>query len=360
MSNPVTNIGVMTAGEGSTSKGPSPGEGGWRSAVGTLAALFLGGVFLAAVWGKMFDPTAFAEVIAVEGLDFWIDAKTFAYLALGVEAAIGLALAFNMRQLWVLIPTAALIVFFMVLNGKAYSDYLHGVQPEMASCGCFGHLVERTPTEAFWQDAILLIPAMILAFVGRPKGGGFPWVRSAVVVVLSIGVTAFAWNAVDLPIDDFPFATRLRPGLEVADICTGSSEDELCLSSPGVAPWLLKGRHVVVIADITDEAFLTFLTERDEETQMSFGDELWMFDADPSTPDEMDKLLILNSQDKEDQLAFDFRSMGAPVRLQMAPRPLLRPLYRKLPRTFVVEDGRVTRTWAELPRDLTELAPAGP
>lgn len=350
----------MTAGEGSKIPDPSLGEGGWRSVVGSLAALFLGGVFLAAVWGKMFDPTAFAEVIHVEGLDFWIPANEMAYLALGIEAAVGLALAFNLRQLWVLVPTAALIVFFMILNGKAYSDYLHGVQPEMASCGCFGHLVERTPTEAFWQDALLLIPPMVFSFFGRPQGGGFPWVRAAFVVLISVGVTAFAWNAVALPIDDFPFATRLRPGLEVAEICAGSSEDEVCLTSPGVAPWLQQGRHVVVIADIEDEAFLAFLTERDEETQLSLGDELWTFDADPATPDENDKILILHSGEKEAELAFDFRSMGAPVRLQMAPRPLLRPLYRKLPRVFVVEDGRVTRTWAEFPRDLSELAPAGP
>jgi hypothetical protein len=31
------------------------------------------------------------------------------------------------------------------------------------------------------------------------------------------------------------------------------------------------------------------------------------------------------------------------------PAPVLRPLYRTLPRSFDLEDGRVTRTWEGLP-----------
>jgi hypothetical protein len=35
--------------------------------------------------------------------------------------------------------------------------------------------------------------------------------------------------------------------------------------------------------------------------------------------------------------------------LHETPQALLRPLYRRLPRSFRVEDGRVTATWAGLP-----------
>ena len=40
-----------------------------------------------------------------------------------------------------------------------------------------------------------------------------------------------------------------------------------------------------------------------------------------------------------------------------APIGLLRPLYRSLPRSFLVKDGEVTRTWAGLP-PLDELGGA--
>jgi len=42
--------------------------------------------------------------------------------------------------------------------------------------------------------------------------------------------------------------------------------------------------------------------------------------------------------------------------LHEIPVALLRPLYRTLPRTFFVEEGRVTRTYPGLPAELTSAA----
>ena len=72
------------------------------------------------------------------------------------------------------VPTAALVVFFLFLTGRAYVRHLQGIEPE-TSCGCFGNLVQRTPAEAFWGDMLLMVPALALAFLARDRG---PWPRA--------------------------------------------------------------------------------------------------------------------------------------------------------------------------------------
>ena len=201
----------------------------WTAIVGTLAGLFLGGVFLYAVWGKALDISAFAESIQLEGLGFWLSADVLAYLVIALEAAIGMALLLDMRRLWVLIPTAALALFFTYLNGKVYVDWLNGVAPATASCGCFGHLLDRNPEEAFWQDTLLMVPPLLLAFLGRPRGP-FPRRRFVVGAVTALAAAVFAWKAPDLPLDDV--ATRLKPGAQVAEVCVGSGKDRTCLAGP--------------------------------------------------------------------------------------------------------------------------------
>lgn len=316
-----------------------PNESGkrWKRIVGTLAGVFLGLVFLVATYGKMFDPRAFAEAIRADGLDFLIPSEPLALLMLVAEAALGLALVLNLRRLWILIPTALLVAFFLFLTGRVYVAWLNGEDPAMASCGCFGNLVDHTPPEAFWRDVVLLLPATVLAFLGRPRTSGFPWARSFAVLVCALGVGVFVWRAPDLELDDF--ATRLKPGVRAAEICVGRGEDEICLTSPALEPLLAEGRHIVVIADLADESFIQAVIDQ--------TDELYERDADPTLP----QVLVLHSGEKTDEATvnFPFLTGGAPLSLKYAPRSLLRPLYRSLPRTFLLVDGRVLRTWSGFP-----------
>src|ERR1700730_17925778 len=90
-----------------------------------------------------------------------------ALLALMFEAGIGLALLLGVRRLWVLVPALLLAAFFVSLTGRSYWLAAHGVKDAAASCGCFGNLVQRSPAEAFWQDALMLVPAARLARRGR-------------------------------------------------------------------------------------------------------------------------------------------------------------------------------------------------
>jgi uncharacterized membrane protein YphA (DoxX/SURF4 family) len=136
-----------------------------------IAGAVLGIVLLVAVWAKAVDPASFAEQIRTEKLDFALSAPAIALLALALEAGLGLALLLGVRRNWVLVPATLLVAFFLFLTGRAWWLSAHGLRDAAASCGCFGNLVQRTPAEAFWQDLLLLVPPLVLAFVGRGSRG---------------------------------------------------------------------------------------------------------------------------------------------------------------------------------------------
>ncbi|MFP5284362.1 MAG: DoxX family protein, partial [Thermoanaerobaculia bacterium] len=273
--------------------------------LGTAAGVFLGAVLLVAVWAKALDPAAFAEQIRVEGLDVLLSAHAVALIALALEAGLGLALVLGVRRLWVLVPAALLVAFFVFLTGRAWWMSAHGLR-EAESCGCFGNLVQRTPAQAFWQDLLLLVPALLLSFVGRERNAGFPRVRAALVVAATVAVAVFAWKAPELPLDDL--ATRLSPGVEVEEICAGATEDAVCLDT--VAPELRQGEHLVVMADLEDPALgdaVAGLNKIKNE-----GGDVWVLSASPS----------------EQHRAFFWR-FGPAFQVVETPEPLLRPLYRR-------------------------------
>jgi hypothetical protein len=293
--------------------------------LGTLGGIFLGAVLLVAVWAKALDPAAFAEQIRIEKLDVLLSAEGVALIALALEAGLGLALVLGVRRLGVLVPAALLVAFFVFLTGRAWWMSAHGLRTA-ESCGCFGNLVQRTPAAAFWQDLLLLVPALLLAFVGRDRSARLPTARLAVVLAATVAVALFAWKAPELPLDDL--ATRLRPGVEVDDLCAGSGDDAVCLDT--VAPELRKGRHLVVLARLDDPAFTGAVGALNQAA--SQGGDVWVLSASPA----------------EEHQAFFWR-FGPTFQVVETPEPLLRPLYRRLPRSFRVEDGRVTETYPGLP-----------
>lgn len=301
--------------------------------------MLLGLVLLAAAWAKLLDPAAFTAEIERYGLDFAVAAEPLTFIALGLEVGVGMALVLGIRRLWVLVPAAALVALFMYLTGRDYVLDLQGLLPEDASCGCFGNLVERTPAEAFWQDLALLVPPLALAFLGRRRGGPrVPPVRTAVVAVTTLGAAVFAYHAPQLPLDDL--ATRLKPGVEAGELCLDSEQgDPICLTT--VVPELAQGRHVVVMTELDAEEFTAKVPALNDYTFAGDGPTLWVLSA--ATPDEQGQF---------------FWQFGPAFEVRETPQPLLRPLYRQLPRSFLVEDGRVLETYRALP-PLERLADGG-
>lgn len=322
-----------------TSPAPRPGPAAgrpWTWWLGTAAAVFLGAVLLVATWAKAIHPEAFAEQIRLEGLDFLLPAALVAAVALVLEGALGTALLVNLRRLWVLVPAALLVAFFVFLGARGWYMDAHGLREEAAACGCFGSLVERTPEEAFWQDLLLLVPPLLLAFLGRPRGARrFPPLRTALVAVAAVATLGLAWKAPELPLDDL--ATRLSPGVRVAAICAGGGEGEdgveVCLDA--VVPELATGEHLVVLAELEDEAFTAAV---DRLNAHAFA----------ARSGELPPLWVLTTASQEAQRAFFWQ--WAPVfEIREVPEALVAPLYRRLPRSFRVEDGGVVETWSGLP-----------
>jgi uncharacterized membrane protein YphA (DoxX/SURF4 family) len=306
--------------------------------VGTFAGAFLGCVLLFAVWAKMLDPTAFADQIRLEKLDFLLSAEAVALTALALEAGLGLALLLGVRRKWVLIPSVLLVAFFLFLTGRAWWLTAHGLRSEAEACGCFGTLVQRTPAQAFWGDLLMLVPPLLLAFLGRDRRGRlFPPLRTAAVTLGTLGVAVFAWKSPDLPLDNL--ATRLRPGIEVDRICVDQSENPLCLST--IAADLMNGEHLVVIADLADPAFRQAVGALNDAHGDPDGPRIWVLSA--ATPE---------------QLSEFHWTQGPAFKVVETPAPLIRPLYRRLPRAFRVKDGEVVETWTGLP-PLTRLASGG-
>jgi uncharacterized membrane protein YphA (DoxX/SURF4 family) len=296
--------------------------------IGTFAGAFLGGVLLFAVWAKALDPAGFAEQIRVEGLDFALPAQGVALIALTLETGLGLALLLGLRRSWVLIPAALLVAFFISLTGRAWWLAAHGLRAD-ASCGCFGNLIQRTPAEAFRQDLLLLVPPLLLAFLGRDRRAPrFPPARTAVAAAGALAVMAFAWKSPELPLDDL--ATRLRPGVKIGELCAGSEADRICLGS--LVPELRQGRHMVVMAKLDDPELTKAVDSLNAYASGAGNPALW----------------LLTAATLEQERAF-FWQWGPVFQIRETPPELLRPLYRRLPRAFAVKDGQVTQTFSGMP-----------
>ncbi|HEV8630854.1 MAG TPA: MauE/DoxX family redox-associated membrane protein [Thermoanaerobaculia bacterium] len=303
--------------------GRSPGA--TKTWIGRAAAAALGLVLLVATVAKALDPQAFAEMLQGQGLTLGLPPLVAALLALALEGGLGLLLLLGVRRPWSLVAATLLVVTFVVLNGWDWWRAAHGAAMP-AGCGCFGNLVQRSPAAAFWQDLALLLSLLLLARVGLPpRAASLPPRRLAAVGVGAAALVLLAWRAPELPLDDV--ATRLRPGIEVAKVCAGTTP-RVCLTT--VAPDLVRGRTWVTLVDLEDAAH--------------WADALNRFSSQSGNP----PVLALAAASPADVSAFTWQ-WGPSFPLHDAPAALLRPLYRRLPRSFLVEDGRVVRTLSGLP-----------
>jgi uncharacterized membrane protein YphA (DoxX/SURF4 family) len=303
----------------------------WKAVVGTFAGLIVGLVFLVAAWGKAIHPEAFVEQIRFEGLDFFGLAHWVALAAIAIEVALGTALVLGLRRWWVMVPTVALVVFFLFLTGRSYWRFEQGIITEAEHCGCFGNLVSRTPAQAFWQDLGLLGVPLIFAFLGRSKGSRRrPVWRMTLVTVLTAASVVLALVAPGLPIDDL--ATRLKPGVAVSELCAGAEGDPARICLDTLIAELGSGHHWVVMTGLEEASFLESVPRFNEATMDGSERRLWIVSA------------------ASEEVVGMFAWTEAPAfEVREAPAALLRPLYRQLPRSFEVLDGRVVTTLSGLP-----------
>jgi hypothetical protein len=294
----------------------------WPALAGRLGGLLLGAILLVAAAPKALDPLALAEQIRAEGVGgpAWL-ARGLALAVIALEAGLGTALVLGVRSRGVLVAATGLVVLFLASTGRAYWRDVQGILPQDAACGCFGNLIERTPGQAFWQDLLLLVPALALAWWGRPAAPIARWRGGTAIGVAGVAA-ALSLAAPGLPVDDL--ATRLSPGVAVGEICGGRDKQRVCL--PAIAPEIA-GDAWVILADLESEAFAAQVPALNQ------------FARSAAAP----PLVVLTTATSAEIRAFFWRAAPA-FAIHEAPPALLRPLYRALPRSFRVERGRVVET----------------
>jgi hypothetical protein len=147
--------------------GTAGDSSGKAQMVGAIGAFILGAILIIATFGKVVAPIIFVEQIRNERLDLFFSANSVALIALAAEMWLGVALLLGDRSRWVLYPTTLLVAFFLVLTGRTYWLVITGQIDNTYDCGCFGVFLQRTATEAFWQDLFLLVPPLLMCFAGR-------------------------------------------------------------------------------------------------------------------------------------------------------------------------------------------------
>jgi uncharacterized membrane protein YphA (DoxX/SURF4 family) len=289
----------------------------------------------------MLDPLSFAQTLKLEGITGWLGSGWYppavpALLVVAIEVLLGSLLVLGVRYRATLVTTGLLVAFFLFLTGRAFWRDAQGiVVGDGASCGCFGNLLDRSPREAFFQDAVLLVPGLLLATLALPQKHTLGR-RVALAWLLTVAAVTVGWFAPRLPLENL--STRLRPGTEVSSICAGRGAERLCL--PTLIPDLAQGRHLVVLLDLEREGM-----EGEVESLNNY-----------SLANESPRLWVLSAATAEQNRAF-FWKYGPAFEVREAPPSLLRPLYRALPRSFVIWDGKVSETWSGLPPMVLE-APA--
>lgn len=303
---------------------------------GRVGAFLLGAIFLLGAATKVIDPIAFSEHISREGLDFLLPSGVVVFVGLALEIGLGVALMLNIRRTGVLVASSLLVLFFLYLTGRNYYDFAHGLTSGHEGCGCFGNLIDRNPEEAFWQDLLMLVPTAILSWLGRPRPEDLtPIWKIATTGILTAAGLVFTWIAPELPLDDL--ATRLKPGVDLGTLCVGEGQDRACFTE--AVPQLLDDpefpdeRYIAVIADPLDE---------------SLHDPLNAY-ANLAFEQEVTPLLVLTSLTLEEIEDLQASELAPSFEMMPVPRVLLRPMYRSLPRSFLVKDGKVVETVSGLP-----------
>jgi len=288
--------------------GRSPGLA--RRLVGHLARLFIALVLLTAGFLKAVDPAEFAHQMAGYGIIGRHVASLAAPLLITLEMTLGVALLLAWRARLAALIAAAMLVGFIAV--EAYGLSIGRTE----SCGCFGAYVQRTPMQVIAEDLVFLAAALLTVWGSAP---GRPRRRLAGSIVAAAAVLSlgFTLAAPRLPIDDA--VTRLAVGRTV---------DELGLS--GVPGDLTHGRHLVALLDIEDRA-AEGIVERLNDLA-----------GRPGAPG----VVALTPAPREQVSAFFW--VAAPTfDLHAVDRGVLKRLYRRLPRFFLLDGGRVARIYGE-------------
>ncbi len=278
-----------------------------------ILEILVGSVIIVAALMKALDPLAFQEQIAMYGILPGLS-HVAAWTLIIVEMTLAFGLFFNIYPRIIPVLTIALLVFFVGIT-------LYGMSIGLGdNCGCFGNLVHRGPEQVIVEDLLMIVALLFSAIVlwSRPQTAGSGRIAATLAgTALAVAVTALSPQ---LPADDF--VTQLRPGAHF----TAWPVDGLYGKD------LNKDTHVIFLFTVQDESV---------GTQVERMNTIAQSDRVRSAVG-----LIIDGTEHLPTLMFEYAA-SFPV-AAIEPR-FARPLYRSLPRAFILRDGVVTHTWSGLP-----------
>lgn len=286
---------------------------------GHAGRLSLGLIFLVAGFLKALDPAEFAHQVAGYGMVGARLSSLGAPALIVFEIALGVALLAGARPLWAGLASIVLLAVFIAIEAYGLSV------GRTEACGCFGAFVERTPAQVIGED-LLFTGLAVLAIWGLREWRGLAARRAAAVTVATVVLAAaFVVASPALPID--PYVTRLAVGRSLADLAL---QDR--------APGLSQGRHLVALIDVTDP--------RAAGTAAALNE----IASRPGAP----SVLALTPASEEERAAFLWSAAPA-FETRSVDRAVLKRLYRRLPRFFLIDSGRVAAVFDGAPPAAEDL-----
>ena len=298
---------------------PRAGVRRWRRGVGHLGRVAIGLVLLVAGVLKGLDPAEFAHQVAGYGLLEPRLSSVIAPALIVLEITLAVALlAGAWPRLSVLL---SLVLLFGFIGIEAYGLSVGRTE----ACGCFGAYVQRTPAEVIGED-LLFAGLALLALWGLAGWAGVRARRAATAlaatVVLSI---VFVVASPSLPID--AYVTRLSVGKSLKDL---DLKDRV--------PVLAAGRHLVVLLDVSDPGAAEIAA---------------VFNAMAARPGAPGIVGLTPSTEQEID-TFLWSAVPA-FEIHRVDRDVIKRLYRKLPRCFLIDGGRVTAVYDGAPPAAEDL-----
>jgi len=293
----------------------------WRGGLGHVARILLGAIFLFSGIAKGLTPSEFTQQVAGYGI---LGPRLTALAAPGLivfEIVLGVALVCAVRP--VLTAGASIVLLLIFIGIEAYG--LSAGRTE--ACGCFGAYSSRTPAEVIGEDLLFVLLGAI-AIWGSRGWEGLRAGRAGAVLVASLLIsTAFVVASPSLPFFNIPVITRLAPGAVLADLKLDKR-----------LPALAEGHHLVALFDVTDARAAGIAAALNALATTPGAPPI--LGLTPSTEQEIDACLWTAVP------AFEVKRID---------REVIPVLYRRLPRFFLVDSGRVTAVYDGAPPEAKDL-----
>lgn len=294
-----------------------------RSTIGWLLGLIPAAVLLYAGVMKGLDPALFADQIGAHKVTPQAWSSPLAYVFIAAELLLGIALLF---RIWPRLTHLAFVALMLGFIGTTAFAWASGNAKE---CGCFGRAAARGPQAVLVEDGGLIVVSLVCFWLLR-KVKTPRW-----VVIGGLALTPFAlaltiWGA-KLPADSL--VTGVGRGKDLSEM---PIED---LRNPHTQGWSL-----LVLVD---------------SKCAGCGDAVTRLTELARTRKDLAVAAVFSGT-RQEAVAWRLEHLPAFPVAHASPRAL-RAYYRSLPTVFLLQNGRVERTWwgrIPLGPEVTEILPA--